>query len=111
MYRVLARSQLTLNRHIDVSECYANNMRMYEATGMGAMLLTDNKTNLNELFNIGSECVAYDSIEEATELVRYYTDHPKEADAIARAGQARTLREHTYSHRMQELIHILKNYI
>jgi spore maturation protein CgeB len=111
MYRILARSRLTLNRHIDISECYANNMRMYEATGMGAMLLTDNKLNLNELFNIGSECVVYNSVGEAVELVRYYTDHPEEADAIARAGQARTLGEHTYRHRMQELIRLLQHYL
>ena len=46
MYGLLARSQITLNRHIDIAEGYANNMRLYEATGMGACLLTDEKVNL-----------------------------------------------------------------
>ncbi len=111
MYRALARSRVTLNRHINVAENNANNMRLYEATGVGAMLLTDQKDNLNDLFKVGTEVVAYSSKEEAAELVRYYTEHPDEAAAIAKAGQARTLREHTYAHRMQELVPLLKRYL
>lgn len=108
MYRTLARSRITLNRHINVAENNANNMRLYEATGVGALLLTDRKDNLHELFEIGKEVVAYSSKDEAAELVRYYLNHPQEAEKIAKAGQARTLREHTYAQRMQELVPILK---
>lgn len=111
MYRSLARSRITLNRHINVAENYANNMRLFEATGVGALLLTDRKDNLGELFEIGKEVVAYSSSEEAAELIRYYLDHPDEAQAIARAGQARTLQEHTYRHRMEELVPILEAYL
>lgn len=111
MYRALARSRITLNRHINVAENYANNMRLYEATGMGAMLLTDRKDNLGDLFEVGKEVVAYDSADEAVEMVRYYVDHPQEAAAIAQAGKARTLREHTYGRRMEELVPILKRYL
>jgi spore maturation protein CgeB len=108
MYRTLARSRITLNRHINVAENNANNMRLFEATGVGSMLLTDRKDNLHELFEIGKEVVAYSSKDEAAELVRYYLNHPQEAERIAKAGQARTLREHTYAQRMQELVPILK---
>lgn len=111
MYRSLACSRITLNRHINVAENNANNMRLYEATGVGAMLLTDRKDNLHELFDIGREVVAYSSKEEAAELVRHCLEHPDEALQIARAGQARTLREHTYSQRMQELVPILKRHL
>jgi spore maturation protein CgeB len=111
MYRALARSRITLNRHINVAENNANNMRLYEATGVGAMLLTDRKDNLHELFEIGKEVVAYSSKEEAAELVRYYLEHPGEAAQVAKAGQARTLREHTYAQRMQELVPILKRHL
>lgn len=110
MYRALARSRVTLNRHINVAENNANNMRLYEATGVGALLLTDRKDNLGELFEVGKEVVAYSSQEEAAELIRYYIDHPAEASAIARAGQQRTLSEHTYAHRMAELVPILERH-
>lgn len=111
MYRTLARSRITLNRHINVAENNANNMRLYEATGVGALLLTDRKDNLHELFEIGKEIVAYSSKEEAEELVRYYLAHPDEAAKIAMAGQKRTLREHTYKARMVELTSILSNHL
>ncbi len=111
MYRALARSRVTLNRHINVAENNANNMRLYEATGVGALLITDRKDNLGELFEVGKEVVAYSSPEEAAELIRYYIAHPEEARAIALAGQARTLREHTYQRRMEELVPVLERYL
>ena len=111
MYRTLARSRITLNRHIGVAENNANNMRLYEATGVGSLLLTDRKDNLHQLFDIGKEVVAYSSKEEAAELVRHYLAHPEEAAQIAKAGQARTMREHTYAQRMQELVPILKDHL
>ena len=108
MFRVLARSQLTLNKHIDISESYANNMRLFEATGTGACLVTDWKENLHELFEPGKEVLTYRSSEECLDLIRYYTAHPVEREAIAQAGQARCLRDHNYERRMAELVAILK---
>lgn len=111
MYRALARSRVTLNRHINVAENNANNMRLYEATGVGALLITDRKDNLGELFEVDKEVIAYSTPEEAAELIRYYIAHPDEASEIARAGQARTLREHTYQRRMEELVPVLEQYL
>ena len=111
MYQALARSRITVNVHIDAAENNANNMRLYEATGCGALLVTDHKDNLADLFEPEREVVTYRSADEAVEKVRYYLDHPAEAAQIARAGQARTLREHGYRHRMEELIEILSPYL
>ena len=112
MYRVLAESRITVNVHIDVAERFANNMRLYEATGCGALLVTDHKDNLHELFRPGAEVVAYRDAGEAIELVRrLHAEQPQDAAAIAGAGQARTLRDHTYRHRMEELVEILGAYL
>lgn len=111
MYRALARSRITVNRHINVAENNANNMRLYEATGVGALLITDQKDNLGELFEVGKEVVAYSSPEECVDLINYYVAHPQEAAAIAAAGQQRTLRDHTYRSRMAELSEILHRHL
>ena len=111
MYRALARSRVTLNRHINVAENNANNMRLYEATGVGTLLITDAKDNLGELFEVGKEVVAYRNQDEAVELINHYLRHPEEATAIALAGQQRTLREHSYKARMVELEKILTQYL
>lgn len=107
MYQILGNSKITLNHHGDVAP-YANNCRLYEATGVGSMLITDWKANLADLFASGREVVAYRSAEECAEQVRYYLDHDGERAAIARGGQQRTLREHTYRLRMHELIDIVQ---
>mgnify|MGYP005848667653 CR=1 FL=1 len=111
MYRVLVESRITVNAHIDVAEHYANNMRLYEATGCGALLVTDEKDNLAELFRPNVEVVTYRSVEEAIEKIRYFSSHPEEARCIAHAGQVRTLTEHTYRNRMEELVNILGRYL
>lgn len=111
MYKILAQSKITINRHIDVAENYANNMRLYEATGMGAMLITDMKDNLGEIFEIGKEIETYSFAEELIEKIQYYSQHEKERERIARAGQERTIKDHNYQKRMRELLEIISKYI
>ena len=72
MFRVLANARITVNRHIDVAEDNANNMRLYEATGVGSLLLTDAKQNLDELFEVGREVIAYRDEDELVEAVEHY---------------------------------------
>jgi spore maturation protein CgeB len=110
MLRVFARSRIVLNRHIDVAEDYANNMRLFEATGMGALLLTDDKRNLSDLFTPGVEVVTYGDAEELVRQVDEYLGNDTAAELVAKAGQRRTLGEHSYSHRMRELVSILERY-
>jgi radical SAM superfamily enzyme YgiQ (UPF0313 family)/2-polyprenyl-3-methyl-5-hydroxy-6-metoxy-1,4-benzoquinol methylase len=111
MFSLLKRSRITVNRHIDVAENYANNMRLFEATGCGALLITDYKDNLADLFEIGKEIVAYRSPEECAALIKYYCTRPDEANDIARAGQKRTLRDHSYARRMAQTGEVLDRHI
>jgi hypothetical protein len=111
MYRILQSSRITLNHHIDVAECYANNLRLYEATGVGTLLITDWKENLREMFEPDKEVVAYRSPQECVELIQYYLEHDDERVAIASAGQRRTLGEHSYYQRMKELVEIVHKYV
>jgi hypothetical protein len=103
MYEVLGRSAATINTHIDVADGYANNLRLYEATGMGALLITDAKQNLGQLFDVGSEVVAYRDARECADLIAHYLARPAEAAQIAQAGRRRTLRDHTWLDRMTRL--------
>jgi len=110
MYRILRRSKIALNHHIGVAASYANNCRLYEATGAGAMLITDWKENLHEIFEPGKEVAAYHNAEECVELIKYYLKHDNEREAIARAGQQRTLQEHTYQRQMKKLIGLIQKH-
>ena len=111
MYEVLRQSKIVLNHHIGIARNAANNMRLYETTGVGGFLLTDNKDNLTELFAPGEEVVAYNSPEECVEMIDYYLVHEDERRRIAQAGQARTLRDHTYDRRTEELVDIVRRHL
>jgi spore maturation protein CgeB len=103
MHAVLARSRIAINRHIDVAEGHANNMRLYETTGDGALLVTDEGEGLDALFRIGEEVLTYANADDlASTLLGLLDDEPRR-QAIAVAGQERTLAEHTYAQRIAEL--------
>ena len=111
MLHVLASARIAVNRHIDVADDNANNMRLYEATGVGSLLLTDAKQNLGELFDVGREVIAYRDEDELVEAAQHFLAREDERAAVAAAGQRRTLREHTYEVRMRELADILDAYL
>lgn len=108
MYRVLAASRIVLNRHIGEASEYANNMRLYESTGVGSLLLTDAKSNLAELFEPGREVIAYRDADELVAHARRLLADEDERREIAAAGQQRTLHDHTYATRMHKLAEILE---
>jgi hypothetical protein len=110
MYETLLQSRITLNRHAridirgEVSTDWSNNLRLYEATGVGACLVTEWRPHLHQLFEPDVEVVTYRDVTECGEKIRYYLTHEPERAAVARAGQQRTIREHLYSYRMDELL-------
>ena len=108
MYRVLQRSRISVNYHIELSGSFANNMRLYETTGVGTLLVTDWKQNLHEMFEPAAEVVAYRNPHECVEKIRYLLEHEDERASVAKAGQARTLRDHTYRSRMAELVTLVE---
>jgi len=114
MFRVLSNSKVTINKEAprtygnEHCDSYTTNMRLFEATGCGALLITEYKDNLSEYFEIGKEVVAYRSVEECIALTRYYLANPDKAEVIAMAGTERTMRDHSYDKRMKQVSAILE---
>lgn len=110
MYEILQRSKIVINRHGEVARGFANNMKLFETTGCGALLLTEAAPNLASFF-AADEAIGYTSPEDAVEHIRYYLDNFEERRAIAMAGQERTMRDHTYSKRMQTVSDVLREMV
>ncbi|HNY14585.1 MAG TPA: glycosyltransferase [Bacteroidales bacterium] len=111
MYSLFARSKIVLNYHIGVAGEYAGNMRMFEVTGMGSCLLTDNKKNLPELFVPGLEVVAYDNPHDCIDKIRWLLENDQEREKIALAGRKKTLEMHTVGNRCSTIAGVLMNHI
>jgi spore maturation protein CgeB len=109
MYNLFKNSKIVLNIHIGVAGNYAGNMRMFEVTGVGSCLLTDNKTNLGDLFVPDKEVIVYNSMEECIEKAKWLLQNEEERSKIARAGQQKTLSSHTVENRSRQIIEIIDN--
>jgi spore maturation protein CgeB len=103
MYRTLMRSVMTLNVHIGAAGGLAGNMRMFEATGCGALLFTEEMPNVSEMFEPDSEVVTYRDSRDLVDKLIYYSENPDEAAKIAEAGKNRTLTEHTTAARARQI--------
>jgi hypothetical protein len=99
--QIYSQSQVVFN----VSLNRDVNMRVFEATACGALLLTDaNAVGLADLFDIGQEVVVYNDDTDLIEKLTHYLTHENEREAIAQAGCRRTQHEHTYQLRAEQLL-------
>lgn len=106
---IFYNSKIVITKHItQVAGEFSGNMTLYEATGVGSFLLADKKRTTEDLFEVGKEVVVYENHQECIEAIKYYLEHEDERQAIASAGQKRTLKEYTYNQRMRELVKILE---
>jgi spore maturation protein CgeB len=101
LFKTILNYQLVFNAHGDIAELEAANMRMFEVTGMGRCLLTDWKPNIELYFKDGLEILTYKTQEECISQIKWVIDHPEQAAIIAKAGQERTLKYHTYKCRVE----------
>lgn len=100
LFEEIQKYAAVFNMHIaQVNE--AANMRLYEVTGIGGCLLTDEKKNLGQIFQLDHEVISYSSKEECIEKARWILDNLEEAKSIGRAAQKRVLRDHTFFNRAE----------
>jgi len=101
LVKVYNASKIVLNIH---SPQPVPIMRDFEVTGCGAFLLTDYARELESMFKPAKEMVFVNTVDGLQDMVDYYLSHSRERDEIARQGQIRAYRDHTYARRMEELI-------
>ena len=68
---------------------------LFDYPAGGALIATDYLPAVERYFIYGKELIGFESTEELIEKVRYYLDHPEQAEQIRAAGRARVLQEHT----------------
>lgn len=77
--------------------------RDFEIPACGALYLTTYNPELTFLYDVGKEILCYLNEIDCVEIIRYYLERPEDAQAIAAAGRARCLRDHTWEVRFHNL--------
>lgn len=81
--------------------------RMFEIPMSGAMLLTENTTDLVHNFDCTNEISTFESVEELIDNVNYFRSKPALVGKIANAGFERALKDHTSHKRLDSLLQCL----
>jgi len=108
-YKILGDSKITFNCHVNAANNYSGNMRLFEATGMGATLLTEWTPDITNYFTPGEEIICYSGVRDCVQKAQYLLAEPDYCKEIGKNGQNRTLREHTIQCRMKTLHQIILN--
>ena len=107
MYRVYQRARIVVNRHGEVARGYANCMRLYEANGCSALVLTESAPNLAQLFPDGG-VVGYDSPADLCAKIERYLGDERDRAETARIGEGTVRALHTFAQRMTVVDRVLR---
>jgi spore maturation protein CgeB len=86
----------------------AVNQRVFDVPACAGLVLTDCQEALAELLEPEQECATYREAGEVAEAVRFYLKNPAAMRAIACKGRNRVLQEHTYKHRVERIIGLMR---
>jgi spore maturation protein CgeB len=83
------------------------NPRTFEIASCRAFQLVDERRYLNDCFAEGSEMITFSSLQDFREKAAHYLANPHQRIEIAEAARQRVLAQHTYEHRMLELLGLI----
>ena len=108
--KVFSASAINLNLHssqerdgVDPSGDFVN-PRVFELAACGAFQLSDSRSLLPELFEVGKEVITFSSESEIRNLILHYLENPAERLKVIEAARVKVLAEHTYAHRIKSML-------
>ena len=108
MLRLLRAAKIVVNIDIDAFGAQPPNMRLIEATGAGAFLLTPFHPELGNFFEPGEEVETFRTENELASKIHYYLTNSKAREKIARRGQDRCLRDHNHNARTAWIANVFR---
>lgn len=82
--------------------------RLFEVAGCGTFHIVDQQEQIADLYKIGEEVICYSDVKQLRDLVKFYLEHAEEREAIAKRGQQRAYRDHTYVQRIKRMIQVIE---
>lgn len=98
---------------VSIDSLYGNKIfsvtpRVFEVAGCGSFHICNFNKQLSKLLEIGEEIVCFKTKEDLKRLIKYYLVNEDEREAIAKNGQKRVYKDHTYARRIEEMDSFLK---
>ncbi|MFH0879037.1 MAG: glycosyltransferase [Lentisphaerota bacterium] len=100
---IYSRSRINLNITSD-QLVTSLPVRFFDVLACEGFLLTDYRTDAEELFRPGGECVIYSSFQELTGLIHHYLEHERERNAIRTSGYTKVISQYTFDHVVPDMV-------
>ena len=91
----LSSYKICINTHLD-NDDFSGNMRLFEGTGLGCCVLTNNNKDINNFFDEDKEIITYKNHQEAFEKIKWLLNNEKKLKEISLKGQEKTLKLYNY---------------
>lgn len=104
--RILRGGAAVLNP-LHPAEIDGLNNRLFEATACGGCVLSEHRAELDNLYRVGEEVLSFTSFDELVDQARWCLARPADARRIGDRAAVRAHAEHTYGHRLQELLRVV----
>jgi spore maturation protein CgeB len=80
------------------------NCRLFEAAGSGAVVITEDRPVLGDLFKRGTEVLDFRTTDELVDRCRQVLESPEQFTATGDAASVRAHADHTYEHQLNEIL-------
>ncbi len=107
-FEKLSQYWMILNTHANNIN-YSSNIRLFEATGVGSCLFTENSENISDLFEVNEEIITYENKEDLNEKINYFKKNTSEVEKIGKNAQKKVLKKHIFEERILEFESKIKN--
>ena len=103
MGEIYARHRASINIHAEVVR-EGTNMRTFECAGYEIPQVIESRPGIGDLFEPGYEIATYNAPEDLPEVAQWLLGDRARARRMAKRARARALGEHTYQHRLDQLL-------
>lgn len=107
--KIYSSAKISVNLHEDYQREFGGdcNERTFKIPLCGGFEISDDVSVIREYFVEDKEIIIAKDKEDWFKKIKYFTEHPDEAREIAKAGQRRALKDHTYHNRAQQMLDLL----
>lgn len=110
-YSCRTKINLCITRLAHASVYASSSSRPFELASMKACIVANPYEGIENWFEPGKELFVVNSQEEAIDRYRYLLSHEEERLGMGEAARARVMKEHTFRHRANQLVEIIKQYL
>jgi len=105
-----AKVVVVIHYHDGKTPCYQMSPKLFEAMACKAFVVVDNQEDVFRLFDEGKHLVSYKNVEDLKAKISYYLQHPEERLKIAEEACRYVLQNHTYAHRIKQILKTMHPY-